>query len=146
MTDKMASVRAKRHHARPAPVVLPEILMDDNEFGPPEPVSDATEIVIVARGVVDVPHSTEKGRFLWKNEITGEPVFASRMIRYHPGCEIVLPVHEAERLIALGRVTRPGENPQVGRHPDIPVHPGRPEDPDPVAELRPIITQLDDGR
>jgi hypothetical protein len=131
--------------ARPAPVVLPELL-DDNEFPLSAPVSEETEVCIVSRGVVDVPHPTEKGRFLWKDEVTGEPVYASRMIRHFPGCEITLPVHEAKRLRELGTVTRPGELAQVGRHPDLPVHPSRPEDPAPPQADRPIITKLDDGR
>jgi hypothetical protein len=141
MTDKTTTVRRRRIQ-RPAAAVQPELIEDD-EPRTSEPALEETETVIVSRGVIWWPHPTEK-KLTGRNE-DGTLRYAPRIIQYRPGCEIALPVSEANRLIELGTVIRPGENPKVGPHPDLLVRPDRPEDRDPPqGERGPVVSALDD--
>jgi hypothetical protein len=134
---------AKGKRPSPAATVQPVLVDDDDGFPIETSGPEETMLVVVNRGVVEVPHPTLK-KFLRKEE-DGTLTYTPRRLRYFPGSEVTLEGSRAKELIELGTVSLPGELPKVGKHPDL-VQPRFAEDPEPPAEPRPLISKLDDGR
>jgi hypothetical protein len=130
--------RKAKQAPRPEPV-----LVDDGDGGFPVETSgpEATMLVIVSRGVVEVPHPTLR-KFLRKEE-DGTLTYTPRKLHYFPGSEVELEVSRARELVEQGFCTLPGELPKVGRHPDM-VFPVDSEAPGgPVYEPGPVVSQID---
>ena len=121
------------------PEVLPE-LEDDDRLPVAQPIEETMEVIWV-RGVVEVPHPTEK-KFTRVDE-QGVAQYRPRWVTHKPGCRVTLPISEALRFIKMGSARREGQLASVGIHPDL--LPGQREDGDVVENRAGIFELADDG-